>query len=115
MNKTIPVEINNLSYEYKGHPVFDGLTLSVESGEFLSIIGPNGSGKTTLLKLISGLLFTAKGEISLFSERLNPANANRLRLRLGYVSQGSIRTHIPIQVIDTILMGGYGKRGCFRE
>ena len=115
MDKTIPVDIKNLSYEYKGHCVFDGLTLSVKQGEFLSIVGTNGSGKTTLLKLMSGLLFPLKGEISLFSERLNPSSANRLRFPLGFVSQGSIRTHIPIPVIDTVLMGGYGKKGLFSK
>ena len=113
LNSINPVEIKNIQYEYKDHRVFNKVTLSVERGEFLSIVGPNGSGKTTLLKLISGLLFPSVGEIYLFSEQLNSTSADRLRQHVGFVAQGSIRTRIPIPVIDAVLLGGYGKKRLF--
>lgn len=51
-----PVLIKSLSFAYETDRILDHVDLSVEKGEFVSIIGPNGSGKTTLLKHITRLL-----------------------------------------------------------
>ncbi|MCG9968817.1 ATP-binding cassette domain-containing protein [Pelotomaculum terephthalicicum JT] len=63
------IEINNLSYAYNGgtpdeKKVLDNITLSVEKGEFLGIIGANGSGKSTLIQHFNGLLYPQSGSIS---------------------------------------------------
>jgi len=50
-----PLRVENLTFGYDGTPLLDGLTITVEPGEILGIIGPNGGGKTTLLRLIAGL------------------------------------------------------------
>jgi NitT/TauT family transport system ATP-binding protein len=57
-------------------PVLEGIDLSVERGEFVSIIGPSGCGKSTLLKLVAGLLPTSGGEISV--NGMTPKNARAL-------------------------------------
>ncbi|HID72775.1 TPA: ATP-binding cassette domain-containing protein, partial [Candidatus Micrarchaeota archaeon] len=46
----------------------DGVSISVDEGEFVSLVGPNGSGKTTLLNLISGLLKPDRGRV-IFMDR----------------------------------------------
>jgi putative ABC transport system ATP-binding protein len=61
------LEVRNLSKVYyrdsQQIPVFEGINLSIEAGEFLALMGPSGSGKTTLLNLIAGLDKPTTGEI----------------------------------------------------
>ena len=57
--------IQNLSYHYKkSNPLFRDLQLELAPGNICGLLGKNGAGKTTLLKLITGLLFPKKGEIT---------------------------------------------------
>lgn len=53
---TIPLlEINSLSFSYKGHPpVFNNLSLEIEQGGLIGLLGENGAGKTTLFNIIKG-------------------------------------------------------------
>lgn len=56
--------INELSYSFDGDkPLFEKISLEVNRGEFVSVIGASGSGKSTLFKLITGLLEPGQGEI----------------------------------------------------
>ncbi len=50
-----PLRVEDLTFGYDGTPLLDRLSITVEPGEILGIIGPNGGGKTTLLRLIAGL------------------------------------------------------------
>jgi energy-coupling factor transport system ATP-binding protein len=68
------IEINNLSYVYNsgasnGKKALDNITLSVEKGEFLGIVGGNGSGKSTLIQHFNGLLYPQSGSISVLGYR----------------------------------------------
>ncbi len=58
------IEINNVSYKYKsGNEVLKDISITINDGEFVAIVGKNGSGKSTLAKLISGLEKPTKGDI----------------------------------------------------
>lgn len=61
--------LENVYAGYDSEPVIQDINLSVEKGEFISIIGPNGSGKSTLLKTISGQIKPISGK-TLFKSRL---------------------------------------------
>ncbi len=65
MAKTI-IEARNVSYRYEdaAAPAVDDVSLSVEEGEFLAILGRNGSGKSTFAKLLNALLLPASGELT---------------------------------------------------
>ena len=57
------LECKNLSKKYSRKQALDNITLSLDSGKIIGLLGPNGSGKTTLIKLINGLLAPTKGEL----------------------------------------------------
>ncbi len=58
-----PLRVKDLTFGYDGTPLLDRLSITVEPGEILGIIGPNGGGKTTLLRLIAGLEKPIAGRI----------------------------------------------------
>ena len=57
------VEIKNLIKKYHTKNVIDNISLNVDSGKIVGLLGPNGSGKTTLIKLLAGLLTATSGDI----------------------------------------------------
>lgn len=57
------LECKNLSKKYGRKQALDNVTLSLESGKIIGLLGPNGSGKTTLIKLINGLLAPTGGKL----------------------------------------------------
>ena len=57
------LECKNLSKKYGRKQALDNITLSLESGRIIGLLGPNGSGKTTLIKLINGLLAPTGGKL----------------------------------------------------
>lgn len=95
------VQIRGLSYAYNDRPALSDVSLDVERGAFVAVIGPNGGGKTTLVKLLLGLLRPDQGEVRVLGEQ--PPRASR---RIGYVPQHThARVGFPITVLDTVLMG----------
>ena len=64
------VEIKDVHFAYSedGPKILDGLSLNIEEGEYVALIGQNGSGKTTLSKLIGGLNSPISGEIRIMGE-----------------------------------------------
>jgi energy-coupling factor transport system ATP-binding protein len=61
------IKIDNVFFKYENSDnyVIDGLNLSIEKGEFVSLIGPNGCGKSTLARLLNGTLKAEKGNINI--------------------------------------------------
>ncbi|RME00730.1 MAG: metal ABC transporter ATP-binding protein [Deltaproteobacteria bacterium] len=100
------ITLENVSFAFeRGPDVLEDVTLSVERGAFLGIIGPNGGGKSTLLKLILGLLEPTKGRIRVLGT--SPVEASRF---LGYVPQfATFPRDFPISVEWTVLMGRLGR------
>jgi len=59
------VEIQNLSKKYYSKVVLRGVTLNLEKGKVLGVLGPNGSGKTTLIKILVGLVKQYSGDVKI--------------------------------------------------
>lgn len=59
----VGVLLNNVSKEYHGKRVVDGVSMTVEKGEFVTFLGPSGSGKTTTLNMIAGFASVSEGTI----------------------------------------------------
>ncbi len=103
---THAITVDNVSFAYDDQPVLKNVSLSIEEGAFLGLIGPNGSGKTTLLKIMLGLQRPDSGTATLFG---TPATAFREGTRLGYVSQHSTDSDatMPVTVREVVRMGRY--------
>ncbi len=101
------IEIKNLKFKYEenGPFVLDGLSLSLNKGEYVSIIGHNGSGKSTLAKLIIGLLEKESGEIKIFGQDLNIDTVKDIRYKVGIVFQNPDNQFIGATVRDDIAFG----------
>ena len=63
MDKETLLSCRDVSLGYEGHTVWEHLTFSVHSGEYLCIVGENGSGKSTLMNILGGVLPADRGEI----------------------------------------------------
>ncbi len=57
------IEINQLTKQFEHITALDGVTLNLEAGQIIGLLGPNGSGKTTLIKIMNGLLTPTSGSI----------------------------------------------------
>lgn len=64
------VEVKNVYKTYDELKVLQGISLEVNSGQSIAVVGPSGVGKSTLLKLISGLEAPDEGEINLFTDKV---------------------------------------------
>ena len=67
--------------------IIDGLDFTINSGEFITLIGKSGCGKTTMLKLINGLIKPDSGKIFIKGKEINNWNIIELRRSIGYVIQ----------------------------
>ena len=87
--KTV-IEFKNIKKAYGDQVIIDGLNLSIEKGEFITIIGSSGCGKTTVLKMVNGLIQPTSGDIFVDGENIRDKNQTQLRRNIGYAIQGSV-------------------------
>ena len=86
------IRLTDVAKSFRGHCVLDGVTLSIEPGESLAIIGQSGSGKSVMLKCILGLISPDSGSIQIDGTEatgLSSAALDRLRTKFGMLFQGS--------------------------
>ena len=100
------LEIKNLCFSYdETHPIIDNISLSIEKGSFVVILGHNGSGKSTLAKLIVGLLEKNSGQIFLDGEEIDRKNLRKLQTKTALVFQNPDNQFIGSTVEDDIAFG----------
>ena len=111
MNKSI--EIQGLTVVLNGREVLSDISLGLDEGRFLGIVGPNGGGKTTFLRAVLGLVKPAVGKVLIFGER--PRDAIRKGI-FGYLPQHlNVDADFPATAKDVVLMGLTGRAGAFRR
>jgi branched-chain amino acid transport system ATP-binding protein len=108
------LEVENLVAAYGKVRVLHGLSLKVEKGTCVALIGSNGAGKTTTLRAISGMIQPESGRISLAGENIAGLPSHRITTRgLAHSPEGR-RVFPTLSVADNLLLGAYprltGKR-----
>jgi zinc transport system ATP-binding protein len=100
------IEVSDVTFAYGETVAVEDVSLTIEEGAFVGLIGPNGSGKTTLLHLMIGLKTPDSGSIRLFGEEATEFDAGE---RIGYVSQRSTDRSgsMPVSVREVVLMGRF--------
>lgn len=86
---TKAIEFKNVCKKFNksGHYAVDHVNLTINEGEFITILGSSGCGKTTLLKMINRLYEPDEGSIELFGEDISTVDVLTVRRRIGYVIQ----------------------------
>lgn len=101
------LEINNLETFYGPIMALRGVSLAVEEGQIVTILGANGAGKSTLLKTVSGVMDPEKGEILLDGQPIQKRDpAKIVRAGVAHVPEG--REVFPfLSVAENLMMGAY--------
>jgi branched-chain amino acid transport system ATP-binding protein len=109
--KIMPLlEVNNINVSYGDVQVIFDLSLNVEKGEVVSIIGGNGAGKSTLLKTISGLMSASAGDIHFAGETITKQPPENI-VTAGIIQVPEGRRLFPLMSVkDNLIVGAYNKR-----
>jgi iron complex transport system ATP-binding protein len=102
----------DLSFGYRDELVVRNVSLHVDAGGFVGIIGPNGSGKTTLLRLLAGTRTPLTGRVTLDGAAVASLSRSSIARRMAVVPQ---ETHLAFEytVLEVVLMGRYPHLGAF--
>ncbi|MDE6474177.1 MAG: energy-coupling factor transporter ATPase [Clostridia bacterium] len=105
------VLLDNVTYSYNINDTHridavKGLSLHIEEGTFVALVGHNGSGKSTLAKLLNGLLLPSSGEVKIFgNSTLDPNKIYEIRKNVGMVFQNPDNQMIASIVEDDVAFG----------
>lgn len=80
------IRLQNVSKSFKGNPAIDNLSLNVDSGEILGLLGANGAGKSTTINILLGFIQPDTGSVTV--DQFDVANAaNQVRGLVGYIPE----------------------------
>ena len=101
------LKVKELKVRYGVAEAIKGVSLDVEEGAVVSIVGANGAGKTTILRTISGLKKPSSGEIAFRGSRIDGRAPHEIvRLGIAHIPEGRI-VFAPMTVLDNLRMGAY--------
>lgn len=105
------IRFDHASFGFPGVVALKDISLSINAGEFVGVIGPNGSGKTTLCRAVLGLMAPVEGHLHIFDCACDELRCHH-RAKIGYLPQkGVVDPNFPVTVLETVMMGRYGALG----
>jgi phosphonate transport system ATP-binding protein len=117
------IEVRNLTKSLpNGRKVLDGISFTVQKGEFVGILGPSGAGKTLTIRCLNGLLKPDKGSVILHRENTTPQDIcsatkkdlRRIRQHIGVIFQGF---HLVkrLSALENVMIGRLGQMNTLRS
>ena len=104
------LKIENLHINYGSIKALKGISLEVNPGEIVTVLGANGAGKSTLLRAISGLIPIHKGEMSFINKSLKNTEAYRIVIDgISHVPEGR-RVFATLSVEENLNLGAFNRR-----
>lgn len=110
------LKLTDIHAGYNGREILAGITLEINTGEIVALIGANGAGKSTVLKVISGFIFPKLGKITFAGTDITYLETNkRMSMGIGYFLQGG-EVFPDMSVYENFEMGGASlKKSVFNE
>ena len=106
------IRLENVGVELGETTVLDGVSMSVESGQFLALVGPNGAGKTTLLRTANGLLSPSRGTVTVDGRAVSELSAREVGRLVATVPQETTLA-FDFDVSEVVAMGRTPHRSRF--
>lgn len=104
------LDVEGLTFGYGDTDVLKEVTFSIESPQFVSVLGPNGVGKSTLIHCIDRILTPRAGSVRIDGRDVSEIPGRELAKIMAYVPCSS-GTSFPMSVADTVMMGRYPHSG----
>jgi branched-chain amino acid transport system ATP-binding protein len=109
MNEGAQLNVASIDVFYGGFQALRDISLKVQSGEIVALVGANGAGKSTLLNTISGLIQSSKGRIEFEGESITTMDPSQIvALGISQVPQGR-RIFPDMTVLDNLILGSYNR------
>src|SRR5687768_2448774 len=106
------LEVQNISINYGVCAVVQNVSLRLEPGKIIALLGANGAGKTTLLKSLNGGLPIAKGAILLDGKELKDYSRREIAGKIAVIAQET-ETKFPVSVLEFVLAGRFAQGTAF--
>jgi iron complex transport system ATP-binding protein len=97
------LSIAGIEFSYNSHPILSDITLELDRGQILAVLGVNGAGKSTFLKCINRILRIRKGSIGLDNDDVLRMKGDEIARHMGYVPQRYGEEELA--VFDAVLLG----------
>jgi osmoprotectant transport system ATP-binding protein len=96
--------LKNITHSFSGKKILDDFSIQFTLGKITGLLGFSGSGKSTILKIVNGMIRPDEGTVQVFGNNFDYANANKIRLQIGYAVQHvGLFPHMTVQENITLL------------
>ncbi|MGY0288739.1 MAG: ATP-binding cassette domain-containing protein [Candidatus Methanodesulfokora washburnensis] len=108
------LKVCNIECYYESTKVLDGISFSINPGDFVGVLGPNGSGKTTLLRALSKVLKPRIGAVFLENSNIYLMKSREVAKNIAVVPQDAAPAGFNLTVLDFVLMGRHPHMSRFK-